>query len=227
MNSLRKAKNTASALLHFLARLAALERELGFDDSSEEYTSDEEELNDENIDNLTEEQKEKIRVKMINDEKLIQEKMQEKLIHEKHESSKKVAFSNEDEYQSPESEIEEETQKLSKKAKKRLKQRQKEESQAYVPVEIPTEKVEKLEIDETENLEKTEEKAITPQVTPVKLSAKEKRRIREKQKQDEAAKKKDLLKVEEKLELNCKMCGHEFPSRTKLFDHIKEVCFSC
>lgn len=199
------------------ARLADLERELGFDSSDDDYTDDSDEMMDEEkINNLTETEKEKIRLQMEKDDKvqanldqLLQQDIERLELNE-----------------SPDDEFID-APKLSKKAKKRLKQRQKEEGILNESQPIITEpnKTEPgvTDPDVTEP-SITEPSTINPPEPPTpekKISAKEKRRLREKQRQEEAARKKTELK---KLEPNdCKVCNEDFETRNQLFKHIKET----
>ena len=156
-------------------------------------------LTEEQLDDLTEEQRERIRLEMERDDNAVRESLANLEIEEE----------------------ELETPKLSKKAKKRLKQRQKESSIA-APSETPivagnsTDVIEGMDDDHV-----TLTEATTPTATPEKkLSAKEKRRIRERQRQEEASRRKEELK---KTELDCKVCSEEFDTRNQLFKHIKQV----
>lgn len=69
--------------------------------------------------------------------------------------------------------------------------------------------------------ESQSESASCEKVPEKKLSAKEKRRLREKERQENAARRKQEEKLNE-VPL-CKICNEEFETRNQLFKHIKQV----
>lgn len=178
--------------------LAKLERELYGSESDTDFTDSDEDL-PEDLHDLTEDQKDQIRSEMAADEKLLAQKLADAPVND--------------------SESEEEfAPKLSKKAKKKLKQRQKEQK-AMNNTQENTEEVNEPGFEELEPVPTSDAKLGPP--PEKKLSAKEKRRLREMEKQEAASKRKEAEKAAEIP--SCRICEEVFESRSQLFKHIKET----